>query len=63
MVTMGMFPFKENSHDRTENWPQDLMISSKTLTTRPRGKMFDSVKALAAGENPRLGITVHLVFV
>ena len=36
MVTAGILPFKENSHDRAGNRTRDLMISSQdTLTTRP----------------------------
>ena len=38
MVTVGIFPFQENSHGRAGNRTRDLMISShETLTTRPRG--------------------------
>ena len=31
MVTVGIFPFKENSHGRTGNRTRDLMISSQKL--------------------------------
>ena len=37
MVTAGILPFRENSHGRTGNRTRDLMISSQSLTTRPRG--------------------------
>jgi len=37
MVTAGILPFRENSHHRAKNRTRDLMISSQTLTTRPRG--------------------------
>ena len=31
MVTVGIFPFKENSHGRAGNRTQDLTISSQRL--------------------------------
>ena len=31
MVTVGIFPFKENSHGRAGNRTRDLMISSQRL--------------------------------
>ena len=31
MVTVGIFPFKENSHGKAGNRTQDLMISSQRL--------------------------------
>ena len=31
MVTVGVFPFEENSHGRAGNWTRDLMISSQRL--------------------------------
>ena len=31
MVTVGIFPFKENSHGRAGNRSRDLMISSQRL--------------------------------
>ena len=31
MVTMGIFPFKENSNGRAGNRTRDLMISSQRL--------------------------------
>jgi len=37
MVTAGILPFRENSHDRAGNRIRDLMISSQRLTIRPRG--------------------------
>ena len=37
MVTAGNLPFRENSQGRAGNRTRDLMISSQTLTTRPRG--------------------------
>jgi hypothetical protein len=38
MVTVGILPLRENSHDRAGNRTRDLMITSAdTLTTRPRG--------------------------
>ena len=31
MVSVGIFPFKENSHDRAGNRTRNLMISSQRL--------------------------------
>ena len=35
MVTVGIFPFKENSHGRTGNRTRNLMISSRISRQRP----------------------------
>ena len=40
MVTMGILPFKENSHGRAGNRTRDLMISRQRLTTRLQGWPF-----------------------
>ena len=52
MITVGIFPFKENSHGRAGNRNRDLMISSQRL--RPLDHEAGQIKIYKSRAPPPL---------